>query len=112
MSENINEILETKDDPNQSTSGGTLTNTSSESGFFSFKKMISLPLIKILYVIGIFVITIGSIVMIVDDEDKLLFGIAVIVIGNLLWRILCEGWIIIFNLHDTTVSILNELKRK
>ena len=44
MSENINEILETKSESNQKVS---------EGGFFSFQKMISVTLIKILYVIGL-----------------------------------------------------------
>jgi len=110
MSENINEILETKSDSNQKVS---------EGGFCSFQKMISCTLIKILYVIGMIVITIGGIVMIVQGSDMyrggeafVMGGLALIIFGNILWRIICEGWIVMFSLHETTVSILNELKRK
>ena len=110
MSEDINDILETKSESTQKVS---------EGGFFSFQKMISGTLIKILYVIGLIIITIGGIVMIAQGSDMyrggeafVLGGIALIIFGNILWRIICEGWIIIFSLHETTVSILKELKCK
>jgi len=92
----------------------------SEGGYFSFQYMVSGGLIKILYVLGILFITIAGIVVIVKGttmyvgrgaNETMLYGAAVVILGNLIWRIFCEIWIIIFSLHETTVSILDELKR-
>jgi len=110
ITENVNAISVTKSESNQIVS---------EGGFFSFRKLISGTLIKILYVIGIIVITIGGILMIAEGshmryggEGLILGGLALLILGNLLWRIICEGWIVIFSMHEGIISILNELKRK
>ena len=84
----------------------------SEEGFFSFGTMVSGSLIKILYIIGILLITISGFILMSQDDDLVLLGLILIVVGNLFWRIICEGLIVIFSLHETSVSILKELKRK
>lgn len=88
-------------------------------GFFSFRTMVSTSLIKIIYVLGLIGVTIGGIVMIVQgterqygSREQILIGISVILLGNLLWRIVCEGWILLFSVHDILGSIERELKRK
>ncbi|MCK4416668.1 MAG: DUF4282 domain-containing protein, partial [Candidatus Latescibacteria bacterium] len=82
-------------------------------GFFSFRTMISTTLIKIIYALGMIGLTIGGIVMIVQGAEKRqLIGVALIVFGNLLWRIVCEGWILLFSMHDILGSIERHLKRK
>ena len=88
-----------------------------DSGFWSFKKMISTTLIKILYVLGMIGINITGIIMLVRASNMrygttgmVLTGLAIIVLGNLLWRIICEGWILLFIIHDTLVSIENKIK--
>jgi len=84
----------------------------------SFRKMISPILIKIMYGIGFCIITIMGIVLILvkndnfGDTPKLLGGLAILVFGNIFWRLICEGWILFFSIHDTLVSIDNELKRR
>jgi hypothetical protein len=81
--------------------------------------MISVTAIKILYVMGIIVLTIASIAMVAKGADMrrgggelIVGGIALFTLGNLFWRIICEGWILLFSLHEVTVSILEEVKRK
>ena len=88
-----------------------------DSGFWSFKKMISTDLIKILYVLGMIGITIAGTLMLVRATNMqygatgmALTGLAIIVLGNLLWRIICEGWILLFSILDTLVSIENKIK--
>jgi hypothetical protein len=99
-----------------------------DSGFFSFRRMISPSLIKILYVAGALVITLGGILYIGTGLDHsqipvgrgyvpligyggaqtaliLLAGLAIIVGGNLFWRILCESWIVLFSIHETLISM-------
>ena len=72
--------------------------SSKDAGFFSFDTMISPTLIKIIYVIGIIAIIIAAIVMIFSGG--FLYGLGLIILGNLLWRIICESSIILFKIYD------------
>ena len=100
-------------------------------GFFSFRTMISPVAIKIIYVIGMLGLTSGGIVMILMGlnlmglgaeklnifgsqtpfNKQILIGIALIVLGNLMWRFLCESWILLFRIRDILGSIEKQLKR-
>ncbi len=101
------------------------------AGFFSFRTMVSPLVIKIIYVLGLVGLTSGGIVMIVIGLDlidlgiekldflgrqipvniQIFIGIALIVLGNLVWRFLCESWILLFGIRDTLTSIERHLKR-
>ena len=107
MNEDLDSILETKQEPT--------TKETKEGGFFSFRTMISTTLIKIIYVLGMIGLTICGIVIIKQANGSiiiLLRGIAVIVFSNLLWRLICEWWILLFSIYDILGSIEKELKRK
>jgi hypothetical protein len=100
-------------------------------GFFSFNTMISPAVIKIIYVLGMLGLTSGGILMIVMGLDlmglgaeklnifgaqtpinkQILIGIALIVLGNLVWRFLCESWILLFRMCDILGSIERQLRR-
>ncbi|MFX0199229.1 MAG: DUF4282 domain-containing protein [Candidatus Hodarchaeota archaeon] len=100
-------------------------------GFFSFRTLISPIVIKIIYVLGMLGLTIGGIVMIKMGLDlmslgteklnifgrelffnkQIFIGIALIVLGNIGWRLLCEGWILLFRMRDILGSIEKHLKR-
>lgn len=100
-------------------------NTDSEiikekENYFSFRKMFSPMLIKIIYVIGMVVIVVSALGMLkigaemrgsVKDE-LLLSGIALLLFGNILWRIICEGWIVLFSMHEAMVAIHKTIKEK
>lgn len=111
MAEQISDLLETQSDLNQHVS---------KRGFFSFQILISGSLIKIAYVLGVAGILVGGISLLVIDYRHdyeldlmgLLIAGAIIVGGNLLWRIICELFILSFSLHETAVLILDELRRK
>lgn len=75
--------------------------------FFGFRKMISTVFIKILYVVGALVLTIGGIVMPFIDDEWILPGIGAVILGNLVWRVLCEGWILLFSMHEILGKIEN-----
>ena len=96
------------------------------SGYFSFRNLVSNSLIKIIYVFGMIGITIagmntlqegvrgsGKIVMvglaIIGSGKIIMVGLAIVVIGNLLWRIVCEGWILLFSMHEILSSIEKKL---
>ena len=70
--------------------------------------MISGTLIKILYVLGMIGITIAGIMVFVQASN--LIGLAIIIFGNLLWRIFCEGLVLLFSIHDTLNAIEKKIK--
>ncbi len=95
-------------------------------GFFSLSTMISPAVIKIIYVLGMLGLTSGGIVMIwmglgaeklnifgaqTPFNKQILIGIALIVLGNLVWRFLCESWILLFRMCDILGSIERQLRR-
>jgi hypothetical protein len=93
------------------------------SDFVSFKNFISSKLIVIVYAIGFAYITIKGLSTIIerrsgflgigsDFEGRLLAGLAIIVVGNLAWRILCEAAIIIFRIHDSLAAIEKTQREK
>lgn len=79
--------------------------------FFGFRKMISTLIIKILYVIGTLILTIGGIALPFIKDDLILPGIGALILGNLFWRIICEGWILLFSIHDILGSIESNTKK-
>lgn len=100
-------------------------------GYFTFESMISSSLIKVTYVIGMLFITIGSLAyagigiynyanapeglrQALDNAliGHAVFGFAGLVLGNLVWRVLCETWILLFSLHDHIVAIDKALRER
>ncbi len=71
--------------------------------FFTFRLMVSSLIIKILYVIGIISITSYAVYEIFSGS--ILIGLATFFVGNLAWRLVCEGAIAVFSIHDVLVSI-------
>lgn len=71
--------------------------------FFEFKTMVSSLLIKILYALGVIVITIYGIISLFSGS--FLAGLGTIIFGNLFWRLMCEAIIVMFSIHDVLVSI-------
>lgn len=100
-------------------------------GYFSFDTLISSSLIKATYVLGMLCITLGSIAFIGITaynqvnappalQDALLTatvvrviaGGAALLLGNLLWRVVCETWILLFSMHGQLVAIKDELRAR
>jgi len=77
--------------------------------------MISPVLIKIIYVIGIILI-IGSTALYVrqftSGAERVLYGFSAVLIGNLLWRLVCESLILLFSMHELLSSIEHETRGK
>ena len=79
--------------------------------FLSFKKLITYVIIKIVYLLGVFVIVLYSLFTIFRAPGNFIgflinfaIGILMIIFGNILWRIMCEIVLVVFN-------ILGELKK-
>lgn len=71
--------------------------------FFEFKSMVSSILIKVLYALGVIVITIYALISIFGGS--FLMGLGTLIFGNLFWRLFCEGIIVVFSIHDELVAI-------
>jgi predicted RNA-binding Zn-ribbon protein involved in translation (DUF1610 family) len=99
---------------------------SQSSGFFSFRQLITPSIIKFIYIIGmIIIIILGIVVMFTGmpgssygyyrdagaTAAQIFVGILIIVVGNFLWRVLCENIIIIFNIHDILNEIAENIKK-
>ena len=89
----------------------------SQFGFFNFNWMISTYLLQFLYVVGLIVITVVSIYLIVNGVEQeqcfsIGLGAVLLIFGNILWRILCELWILFFSIHDLICEIAIKLRRK
>ncbi len=85
--------------------------------WLSLDKMITAKIIKLVYIIGLFGIvlpTIGGLF----DTSMVRFPINIFVslffgfISLLLWRVFCEGLILLFNIHDVLNQIRSDLANK
>jgi uncharacterized protein (AIM24 family) len=96
------------------------------AGYFSFHRLVSTSIVKFSYVLGLVAISLSGVGCIafaiyqtiqqfqaaapdsaVTDRIVILMfaGIVTLTVGNLLWRLLCEGWILLFSIHELLGSI-------
>ncbi len=83
--------------------------------YFAFRELVTPQLIKVIYFVGACFITAAGLLSILSPDAldgymagpifTRLGGIAALVMGNLVWRIMCEGAILLFSLHELLVSI-------
>ena len=88
------------------------TNTPQANGFnwndfFSFKNMIALRIIQVIYILGAVSITIGGLICMFTFGGLLGFfiGLLIIAVGNVFWRVWCELIIIFFRINKTLNNI-------
>lgn len=89
--------------------------TSFYAEYFAFRELVTPQLIKVVYIVGACFITAAGLLSILSPETlneyeagpilSRLGGISVILVGNLVWRMVCEGVILLFSLHELLVSI-------
>ena len=83
-------------------------------GFFAFRTLISPVLIKIIYVIGLLAISITGFYILTNNNvlgsASGLIGIGILIVGNILWRLLCEAWILHFSMHEMMAEQLQILR--
>ena len=87
--------------------------------YFSFERMITTPFVKVVYFLGFLVLTAAGIGFIVWAGLKLndavidrslgwryvALGAAMLIAGNIVWRMVCELWVVLFGIHDELVSM-------
>ena len=99
-------------------------------GYFSFERMITTTFVKVLYFVGFVAITAAGVALAVWAGIKLseasiardlgwryvAAGVGLVILGNLVWRVFCELWVVLFGIHSELVSLtyalnLNGLRR-
>jgi len=93
------------------------------SAYFSFERMITTSFVKVVYFLGFLLLTAAGVALIVwaglqlneATIDRLLgwryvaSGTAIVTIGNIVWRVFCELWVVLFGIHDELVSVRHAL---
>jgi hypothetical protein len=90
------------------------------AGYFAFRELVTPHLIKVVYIVGACFITAAGVWSILSPEtlsgyeaDPILTrfgGIMVLLVGNLVWRMVCESAILLFSLHEILVSLDNRVR--
>ncbi|HKY29384.1 MAG TPA: DUF4282 domain-containing protein [Pyrinomonadaceae bacterium] len=88
-------------------------------GYFSFDRMITTTFVKVLYFLGFIAISAAGVALAVWAGMKLndatiprdlgwryvATGVAMVTLGNIVWRVFCELWVVLFGIHSELVSI-------
>jgi uncharacterized protein DUF4282 len=89
------------------------------AGYFSFDRLITPTIVKIVHFLGFLILSAAGITLIVwaglrlNDANiareqgwrYVAIGAAALVVGNLAWRVICEFWMVLFNMHDQLASL-------
>ena len=74
--------------------------------FIAFKTMISSGIVIFVWIFGAIFLTGYSIyAMTGGTEYPAWYGIVALTLGNLAWRLVCEGIIVMFSIHDRLAAI-------
>ncbi|MFN4314021.1 MAG: DUF4282 domain-containing protein [Chitinophagaceae bacterium] len=84
--------------------------------FFSFKSMITLRIIQVVYILVAALITLGGLMIMFKGEERgyrdvslmpggFMGGLLVLIFGNLIWRIWCELLVVFFTINRSLNSI-------
>jgi len=91
----------------------------SMAGYFSFNKMITTSFVKVIYLFGSIALTAAGLALTtwaglglyhanISSQigwRYVAIGAGTVIVGNLVWRIVCELWIVLFNIHARLASI-------
>ena len=95
-------------------------------GYFSFQKLITPRFVKLIYAVGLIALTAGGMGWAIwaglglrsatlptrIGVYYIAIAAGVVIVGNLVWRVLCEIWIVLFNIHNLLGSIETETRRE
>ena len=94
-----------------------LPGSEKQKGFWDFGLMITPMLIKVIYIVGAIVVTLGGVGAMVAGAQAsgfwgFLMGLVSLVMGNVLWRVWCELLIVVFRILDTLKEIEGHVRPK
>src|ERR1700745_1984825 len=89
------------------------------SGYFSFQKYVTTYFVKVIYFIGLLAFTAAGLGFAIWSARRLQTGslptrlgwyyigagIGILFVGNLVWRVFCELWVVLFNMNDHLFSL-------
>jgi Domain of unknown function (DUF4282) len=87
--------------------------------YFSFERMITTSFVKVLYFLGFLALTAAGVGLMVWaglqlndaridrqlDWRYVALGAAILIVGNFVWRVACELWVVLFGIYDELVSL-------
>jgi len=85
--------------------------------YFKLQELISDRIIEKLYTLGIIIIWITCIIFYLTNYyitgriATLIYAIAALIIGIIIWRLSCELYLVIFKINNSLLEILKELRR-
>jgi hypothetical protein len=96
------------------------------TAYFSFRKLITPYFVRVIYTIGFAALTAAGIGWAVWAGMRLkaatlptrlavyyiAIGVGTLLVGNLAWRMICEFWLLLFNMHGLLAAIEKELKHE
>lgn len=88
-------------------------------GYFSFERLITTTFVKAIYFLGFIALTAAGVALAVWAGTQLndatitrssgwryvALGVGLLVLGNIIWRVFCELWVVLFNIHSELVSV-------
>ena len=91
--------------------------------YFSFERMITPGFVKVVYFLGFIALTAAGVALAVWAGMQLndatiarslgwryvAYGVALVLIGNIVWRVFCELWVVLFGIHEELVSVRHGL---
>ncbi|MGB9666541.1 MAG: DUF4282 domain-containing protein [Candidatus Cryosericum sp.] len=86
------------------------------SNFINFRKLLMFSLIKYLYILGALVVTVAGLRAMFSRSYSywgiggFWQGLAILVIGNFVWRLTCEGLIVLFRIAEGVSNIESKLR--
>ena len=92
-------------------------------GYFSFERMITTTFVKVVYFLGFIALTAAGVALAIWAGMQLndatisrelgwryvAFGVGLLVAGNIVWRVFCELWVVLFGIHSELVSVRHGL---
>lgn len=92
-------------------------------GYFSFERMITTTFVKVVYFLGFIALTAAGVALAIWAGMQLndatisralgwryvAMGVALLVAGNIVWRVFCELWVVLFGIHSELVSVRHGL---
>ncbi|MFS2012503.1 DUF4282 domain-containing protein [Azospirillum sp. CT11-132] len=93
------------------------------SSLLSFDRMIAIPVIKVLYWIGLIGGAVGGVVSAIGGLGMMRWdaaaGVGTFIVtlagtafGLLMWRVACEGMIVVFGIHERLGHVKDALSRQ
>ena len=93
------------------------------AGYFSFERTITATFVKVIYFIGFLALTVAGTALAIWAGMQLndatisrslgwryvALGVASLVVGNIVWRVFCELWVVLFGIHAELTSIRHAL---